>query len=471
MTAIKRSRAAAAAAAFLLCQGAHGMMCNVKGAYRAETTIGIPAFSRVRADMLFKQGDVIEIFAFPKNRPLSVSWSLARNMVATPFAEGAGEVCLDHTVRVVVPADRLIPGFHDLHLSIDTGGEKPETGRTTFGYCIDSMPAPASCPPDLGSFWKEALRELDGIELDAGETFVREMSAEEVTAYNTEHASMPGNYAPDTRRDGAVRVYKVQFNSAGSDGPRRYYGWLTLPAGEGPFPGLLVLPGAGCAALPAPAEHACQGFVSLMLHIHGMDVDQEEYKSPAGYMRGPLGPEIRDDYYYYVFLACAQAVRYLAGRPDVDASRIGVAGGSQGGLLSIATAALCPDVKAAAASICFYGNWPFRDRVTRLNRNKASGLDEPAAPFDRDDPRQNHMSYYDAMNLATLVRAPVLMGASMCDNPSPPASVWAVYRSLASSDKQLHWSAGTNHGKWIPFEREGFRWMQEKLGTPLPSDL
>ena len=201
-----------------------------------------------------------------------------------------------------------------------------------------------------------------------------------------------------------------------------------------------------------------------MLQVHGLDVDQDTYETPAGYMQDLSDERVEEDYYYHVLLACAQAVRVLAMRSDVDAERLGVCGGSQGAFLSLATAALCPEIKAVTASICFYANWPFRDQMARLNRDQLNGQTEPLPPVDPTDVRPRRLSYYDAMNLATLVRAPTLMSACLCDVPSPPSTVWATYRNLATETKELHWSAGTNHDKMMPFEKAGFRWMTEHLG-------
>jgi cephalosporin-C deacetylase-like acetyl esterase len=238
-----------------------------------------------------------------------------------------------------------------------------------------------------------------------------------------------------------------------------------MPSGEGPFPGVLVLPGFGCAALPIPAEQARHGYAALMLQIHGMDVDQETYVSLRGrkYGQGPRGGGLKDDYYYYVYLACVQAVEYLAAHPAVDAGRLGVAGGSQGGLLAIVTAGLSPRIGAAASALCFYADHPYRDWVKTLNDEKADGMHRVVPPFDRDDSRQNHMSYYDPVNFATRVKAPTIMGACLSDHPSPITTVHAVYRKLAAPLKEIHYSVGTNHDLMFAFERAAYRWIDEHL--------
>ena len=438
------------------------MMCNVKRPYAKERRELVPTFSRVRAGMLFKKGDVIEIFAFPRSRPIRGSWKLTRNMVAKPFAEGEGEVCMDQTVRMVIPPEKLTPGFYDVHFTIHSTAKHSETGRATFGWRIEDMPITASRPKDFEAFWRKAKKQVYEVPLNAAEQFVREMTSEEVSRYNIENASIPEEYDPKGRRAEKVRLYKVQFDSTGG---RRMYAWLAKPVGKGPFPTILVLPGAGSGQIAAPVEHARHGYVALMLQVHGQDVDLKKYKPIRRYEGPPEKKRIQDDKYYHVYLSCVQAVRYLRSRDDVDADRLAVAGGSQGGLLTVVTAALCPDeVKAAASSICYWGYLPFWDHVRALNKRGSDGVDEPAPPFDRNHRHQNIQSYYDAMNFAPMVKAPIVMSVCMIDTASPVTTVYAIYQNLGNVPKELHWSPGTHHDLMFAFERRAWRWFDEHLG-------
>jgi cephalosporin-C deacetylase len=223
-----------------------------------------------------------------------------------------------------------------------------------------------------------------------------------------------------------------------------------------------VLPGAGCAALPAPVEHARHGYIALMLQIHGMDVDQEKYESPKDYMSVKGGPP-ENEYFYGVCLACAQAINYLATRPDVDPGRLAVCGGSQGGFLAIATAALCPRIRAVVSDLCYYGYWPYRDHALALNTAKSNGMDVLCPPFRRTDPRQNAMSYYDAASFAPSVKAATLMCGNLCDTPSPPTTVHAVYQRLGCKRREMAWSPGTNHELIFAFVRRAWDWLDEQL--------
>ena len=75
------------------------MTCNISRPYSSENiTNKMPAFSRVRADMIFRKGDNIEIFAFSAGRPVSCSWSLSFNMAVKTSLKGDAEVCMDQSV-------------------------------------------------------------------------------------------------------------------------------------------------------------------------------------------------------------------------------------------------------------------------------------------------------------------------------------------------------------------------------------
>ena len=459
---------------------ADAMMCNCHRAYdpamrkpRGRQLGWFPVFSRVREDLLFRKGDRIEIFAFTYHRPITATWKLCRNSLKEPFLRDVPcEVRPDHSLRMVVPEEELTPGFYDLYFTVHRTSAEQYTGRATFGYRVDEMPIVDSCPKDLAKFWKRAVEGLGRVPLNAKRSFVREMTNEEIDAYNLTEASIPDRFDPEGVKHDKVKVYKIQFDSPydNAEGRRRYYGWLAVPAGKGPFPGLLVLPGFGNSSLPIPAEHARHGYASLMLQIHGLDVDlpKGQYKYPPGVGYGKKGSrseKLSDDYYYYVYLACAQAVRCLAAQPDIDGKRLGVCGGSQGAHLAIVTAAIAPEIKAAASVLCHWAYWPWRSQVEALNKAKAHGLDRPRPPFDRGKALDNHMSYYDPVNFATLIKAPTLMGLCLNDVPSPTTTVYAVYRNLRARDKELLVSVGTDHDLMFMVEAAAFRWMDKHLAA------
>lgn len=426
--------------------------------YLKETTLTIPTFSRERPKLLFQHGDRILIHAFPRFRPLRCSWQVSRNMVERSFLAGEGEPDFDQSVTMHIPSDSLRPGFYDLAFSCYSSTTEHEDGRCTFGYCVDEIPLPATRPADFDAFWNTAAATVSQTPLNATATPVAEMDDAQIAQYNLEHAALPANYDPDGVRCHRVKVYKVQFDAPNK---RRMYAWLATPDGPGPYPGLLLLPGAGCGRLPMPVEHARHGYVTLLLQIHGQDVDQPEYSSPPGYLQylsAGYGERLEEDYYYTVFQSCVQAVRYLEQRPEVDPHRLAVVGASQGGMLSMVTAALCPQVKAVVSSLCFYADFPDRDYTALLNKKRKDGVADTMPPADA---RQRYLAYFDVMNFAPRVKGATLMCACLCDTPSPVTGPYAVYRRLGKIRKELVWSPGTNHDLMFAFERRAWRWLDD----------
>jgi cephalosporin-C deacetylase len=81
-------------------------------------------------------------------------------------------------------------------------------------------------------------------------------------------------------------------------------------------------------------------------------------------------------YYRRVFTDGVRAVETARSHPAVDAARIAVAGGSQGGGISIAVSALVPDLQAALPEVPFLcgfrrateisDSYPYQEIVTYL---------------------------------------------------------------------------------------------------------
>ncbi len=110
---------------------------------------------------------------------------------------------------------------------------------------------------------------------------------------------------------------------------------LWVPDGEGPWPGMLVLHGAGSRKENHAdfARLACaNGWAALAFDARG-----------HGESEGELGPGAVDD--------VAAMARLLASEPGVDGDRIVVRGSSLGGFLALHAAAIEPRI-AAVIAIC-----------------------------------------------------------------------------------------------------------------------
>ena len=139
-----------------------------------------------------------------------------------------------------------------------------------------------------------------------------------------------------------------------------------------------------------------------------------------------------------IFLDTAQLAKIVMEMPDVDASRVGVMGGSQGGALTIACAALEPLIKRAAPSFPFLSDYM---RVWEMDQAKDAYL-ELQEYFRHSDPMHKleatifeKLGYIDIQFLAPRVRAEVFWGIGLMDTICPPSTQFAVYNKLTSPKK------------------------------------
>ncbi len=408
-------------------------------------------------DFLFDGKQDPQIVCVPYLRALNLEWTLAQNRLMTPFLSGRGLPRFDNSFDLTLPGDGLKPGFYDLRVTIHFSDTEKIEGITTFGWKVDEMPVYPLKPDDFDIFWKTALQKIDAIPPNPKWTLEKTLLGKEIDAYNIASAALPEDYDPEGKRTDAVEIYRVHFTSHDNV---TIEGWFTKPVGPGPFPALLVLPGAGNIPRPAPVEQARHGYAALDIQVHGNLVDAPAY--------APLPPDnaprAEDRIHYDVYLNALQAARVLKLLPGVDSNRMAVLGGSQGGRLTMVVAALDPSFKAAIAAITHFAYMPWQHWVQQCNTNKQSDADgyqpDQAKPDANDTDR-----YYDVLNFTPLIRCPVLMNSGLIDPTSPPTSIFALYDALPGK-KELIPLPNTGHD-WSPaFDRYAWRWLDRTLTAP-----
>jgi cephalosporin-C deacetylase-like acetyl esterase len=437
-------------------------------------------------DMLFNTGEQIEIVCQAGLRAVALRWTLHRNMVEKPFRERLAEALPANRFVIAIPTAGLHPGFYDLRVTLDSGMEnaekeplkkRPVRGVCTFGWKAEAMAIAESRPADFKAFWDTAKAKLAQIPLDAKEGPLQTFGPKEINDYNRTSAALPPDYDPVGHRTETVESGKVDI--AGPDGGR-VYGWLAKPEGKGPFPAMLVLPGAGFNARPRPLEHARHGYVALDIQVHGQDVDQKEYPKLPGYDAQVVYEPAAAYYYYNVYQRCLQAVNYLLSRPDVDPQRLVVVGGSQGGRLSIVLAGLDPRIAAAVPAIANAANSPYSRWNTHLSGYvprkwppvadpalvKSDGMATAGAPPLFNEPEERCLAYYDPMNFAPDAHCPALFNAGLIDPVSPPYGVFAAFNRWAGKDKTMVALDGLGHDWSAEFDRLAWKWLEGVLQKP-----
>lgn len=145
---------------------------------------------------------------------------------------------------------------------------------------------------------------------------------------------------------------------------------------------------------------------------------------PGVMTRGLESPETY--YYRRLFTDAARAVDAVREIPGIARDAVVVSGGSQGGGICIAAAALVPDVAGLLPDVPFLQH--FRRAVAITDANPYGELTTYLSTY-RESVEQTWrtLSYFDGANLAARGRAPSLWSVALMDMICPPSTVYASY--------------------------------------------
>jgi cephalosporin-C deacetylase len=142
----------------------------------------------------------------------------------------------------------------------------------------------------------------------------------------------------------------------------------------------------------------------------------------------------------HIFLDTALLARVVADMPEVDPARLGAAGASQGGALTLACAALEPRIRRAAPVYPFLTDYR---RVWEMDLAK-DAYHELRQFFRAHDPtheRVEHwftrLGYIDVQHLAPRIQAEVMMAIGLMDPICPPSSQFAAYNKIRSQKSRV----------------------------------
>jgi len=241
-----------------------------------------------------------------------------------------------------------------------------------------------------------------------------------------------------------VKVYNILFKSFKN---ADIEGWLVIPDGTGPYPGLVLFHGYNWAfdgKLHDTVNMALHGYACLQVLIRGQQgrsVDNvvSEYGHHAGWLtKGILNPF--EYYYRAVFMDAVRALEVMSTIEKVDEKRIGLMGGSQGGGLSIAAAALSDIPRVAVVDFPFLGN--FERAIDIAPRGPYNELNEYFRRYSSPDieiQAKKTLSYFDIMNHAKNVKCFTHMNMGLVDQTTPPSTVFATYNNLDCEKVHTVW--------------------------------
>jgi cephalosporin-C deacetylase len=136
-----------------------------------------------------------------------------------------------------------------------------------------------------------------------------------------------------------------------------------------------------------------------------------------------------------IFLDTAQLAGIVLGMENVDPARVYAKGGSQGGALTIACAALEPRISRAAPVYPFLSDYR---RVWEMDQAKDAYAELKAyfRHFDplheREDEIFTKLGYIDIQYLAQRIKAETMMSIGLMDTVCPPSTQFAVYNKITA---------------------------------------
>ncbi len=343
--------------------------------------------------------------------------------------EGLGEIVIG-TAKV--------PGFRQLVVKTTFNG-RTYSDLVKVAFAPESIKPTVDLPDDFTAYWDSAKARAASIPMDAIATLLPERSTT------------------------TVEVYLVNLQNYRTG--KRLYGYLCKPKKPGKYPVVFSPPGAGIKPVSAATALAELGFITFSIEIHGISplVDTDTYRNVSNafgeYWLNHL--DDRENYYYKsVYLGCVRSIDYLCSLPGFDGKNVIVTGGSQGGALSIVTAALD---KRVTCLVAFY---PALSDITGYLHGRAGGwphmLNQRSQAINNTPAKLRTLGYYDVVNFAKHIRVPGFYSWGYNDNTVPPTSVFAAVNSI-KAPKTLAITPISAHWRFEETNQESIAWIKMQL--------
>jgi len=335
------------------------------------------------------------------------------------------------------------PGFLRCIVTLEKNG-KTYRGLGTAAFRPDQIKPTTDEPKDFDKFWNNGKAELAKLALDA------------------KFEPLPNLSTP------TADVFHVSFQNVGigSSKVSRIYGILAVPKTANPqqkFPALLRVPGAGVRPYTGQIALAERGIITLEIGIHGLPVNlplavYEDLRIGSLNRYTTYNLDDKNTYYYRrVFLGCLRANDFLTSLPQYDGKNLAVYGGSQGGALSIMTAALDSRVKVLAA---FY---PALSDMTGYLYGRAGGWFHGfKAAENRTKEKIETSKYYDTVNFAKRLKVPGIYAWGYNDETVPPTSSYAAY-NVITAPKTLLLGLEMGHANSTEQTERINNWIEKSL--------
>ena len=333
------------------------------------------------------------------------------------------------------------PGFLACQYEFRAADGKTYRDIVKVAYAPEQIRPFTTMPPDFEAFWHQVMDEARQVPLQPEYHDVPEATTDKLL----------------TQR---VRLHV---------GPDKWLqGYLTRPRDSLKHPVVLCPPGAGSQRIYPSSyfpERDCI-YLKIEIHDHDQSLDDTAYEAARRQSEGYThrGLHSRDAYYYKdVYAGCARALDFLCSLPQWDGRNAIVTGGSQGGALTIVTAAL-----NEKATVCapFY---PALCDLTGFLNGRAGGWPKFFTPQyyskHMDIPQQQAvetLQYYDVVNFARLLKTPTFMSWGYADESCSPTSIWAAWNEI-KAPKQKIITPSSGHWRFPQSWEQCWQWITERM--------
>lgn len=271
------------------------------------------------------------------------------------------------------------------------------------------------CPADFDTYWDSALAEMHALDSNV-------------------------ELIPSEFQAPFAECFDLYFT--GAHGARVHAKYLR-PKQKTNCPAVLQFHGYSsfCGDWQSKLPYVGAGFCVAALDCRGQGGTSEDVGGVKGttfhgqFIRGLDDPDPHKLLFRDIFLDTAQLARIVMGFDEVDVSRVGAMGGSQGGALTVACAALEPAVKRLAPMYPFLSDYK-RVWEMDLALNAYEELKTYFRYFDPLHERENEvftkLGYIDIQNLAPRIRGEVLWAVGLMDTTCPPSTQFAAYNKITA---------------------------------------
>ncbi len=302
-------------------------------------------------------------------------------------------------------------------------------------------------PHDFNAYWDNGLKELDAIKPNV------EMIPVDVLGNSN------------------AELFDLYFTGVG--GARVYAKYLRPKGTTKPGPAVVQFHGysASSGDWSDKLNYVNEGFTVAALDCRGQGGLSEDNSQVVGntreghLIRGLDGPAEKL-LFRQIFLDTAQLARIVMAQPEVDPTRVGSMGGSQGGALALVCAALEPRIARTASVFPFLSDY---QRVWEMDLAK-DAYNDIKQYFRRFDPLHERfeeiftkLGYIDIQHLSERIKSEVLMGITLMDNICPPSTQFAAYNKITSKKEAVIYRDFGHEGLPI-FSDRIFRFMMGLKG-------